>query len=135
MRTFLKSASMNSFNSDAVKPTAKRAAVIAPTLDPATRLIFEQIPASSSTCGWIKKKEKKTSYIGTIFFSQATFFLYLPLLCSVFCSVFFYRNHLCFAAVVIRLLARLSKPKSTTHDVAQAIRKKILKQKTSYTNS
>ena len=33
------------------------------------------------------------------------------------------------------LLARLSKPKSTTHDFAQAIRKRILKQKTSYPNS
>ena len=49
MRTDFKSASMNSFNSAAVKPTAIRAAVIAPTLDPAIRLILLHIPASSNT--------------------------------------------------------------------------------------
>ena len=32
-------------------------------------------------------------------------------------------------------IARLSKPKTPTHDFAQTIRKKILKQKTSYPNS
>ena len=37
--------------------------------------------------------------------------------------------------VSLKTIARLSKPKSTTHDFAQAIRKKIPKQKTSYPNS
>jgi len=40
---------MNSFSSAAVKPTAIKAAVIAPTLEPAIRLIFRAMPASSKT--------------------------------------------------------------------------------------
>ena len=38
-------------------------------------------------------------------------------------------------AFVFIIIARLSKPKSTTHDFAQAIMKKLLKQKISYVRS